>query len=65
MIVHNNCHILAIEFDCGNHGNQQEAGDVDTDVEMRRCAAYEVTALSKKKVVMESNPAYEVVTPNV
>ena len=26
---------------------------------MKRCTAYEVTSLAKRKVVMEHNPAYE------
>ena len=28
-------------------------------IDMKRCAAYEVTILAKQKVVMETNPAYE------
>ena len=28
-------------------------------VDMKRCVAYEVTTLAKQKVVMETNPAYE------
>ena len=31
-------------------------------VDLKRCAAYEVTSLSRKKVVMKNNPAYECVT---
>jgi hypothetical protein len=31
----------------------------EVTVGMKRCAAYEVTALARQKVVMESNPAYE------
>ena len=34
------------------------------NVEMKRCAAYEITSLAGKKVVMETNPAYEHVTMN-
>ena len=34
------------------------------NVEMKRCAAYEITSLARKKVVMETNPAYEHVTMN-
>ena len=34
-------------------------------VEMKRCDAYEITSLAGKKVVMETNPAYEQVTMNV
>ena len=34
----------------------------DTDVEMKRCTAYEITSLARQKVVMEHNPAYEDVT---
>ena len=34
-------------------------------VEMKRCAAYEITTLAKKKVVMEVNPAYEHVKMNI
>ena len=37
---------------------------VTVDVEMKRCAAYEITSLARKKVVMETNPAYEHVTMN-
>ena len=36
----------------------------EVTVEMKRCAAYEITSLAKKKVVMEANPAYEHVTMN-
>ena len=49
----------------GSYDDQQGTTPDVGDVELRRCAAYEVTALSKKKVIMESNPAYEVVTPNI
>ena len=31
----------------------------EVTVDMKRCAAYEVTTLSKQKVVMETNPAHE------
>ena len=31
-------------------------------VEMKRCTAYEVTALARQKVDMKVNPAYEQVT---
>ena len=34
----------------------------EAQVELKRCAAYEVTSLSRKKVVMKKNPAYECVT---
>ena len=34
----------------------------DTHVDLKRCAAYEVTTLSRKKVVMKENPAYEFVS---
>ena len=37
---------------------------VTVDVEMKRCAAYEITSLARKKVVMEPNPAYEQVKIN-
>ena len=33
--------------------------EVTVDVEMKRCAAYEITSLARKKVDMETNPAYE------
>ena len=36
----------------------------EVTVEMKRCAAYEITTLAKKKVVMEANPAYEHVKMN-
>ena len=54
-----------VSLGCGSHDSQPEAAADVGDVELRRCAAYEVTALSKKRVVMESNPAYEVVTPSL
>ena len=38
--------------------------EVTVDVEMNRCAAYEITTLARKKVVMKTNPAYEHVTMN-
>ena len=38
--------------------------EVAVDVEMKQCAAYEITSLARKKVVMETNPAYEHVTMN-
>ena len=31
----------------------------EVTVDMKRCAAYEVTTLAKERVVMETNPAYE------
>ena len=34
----------------------------DTHVDLKRCTAYEVTTLSRKKVVMKENPAYELVS---
>ena len=36
--------------------------EVTVHVEMKRCAAYEITTLVRKKIVMETNPAYEQVT---
>ena len=33
--------------------------DEEVTVDMKQCAAYEVVSLSKKKVQMETNPAYE------
>ena len=38
--------------------------EVTVDVEMKRCAAYEITSLARKKIVMKTNPAYEHVTMN-
>ena len=35
------------------------SSEVTVDVEMKRCAAYEITSLARKKVVLETNPAYE------
>ena len=37
----------------------------EVTVEMKRCAAYEINTLAKKKVVMEVNPAYEHVKMNI
>ena len=39
--------------------------DQELTVDMKRCAAYEITSLVRQKVVTEVNPAYEQVTPNV
>ena len=36
----------------------------EVTVDMKRCPAYEVTTLSKQKVVMKTNPAYEQVRVN-
>ena len=36
----------------------------EVTVDMKRCAAYEVTTLAKQKMVMETNPAYEQVRVN-
>ena len=38
--------------------------EVTVDVEMKQCAAYEITSLARKKVVMEPNPAYKQVKIN-
>ena len=37
----------------------------EVNVDMKRCVAYEITSLAKKKVVMETNQAYEQVRVNV
>ena len=31
----------------------------EVTVDMKRCAAYEVTSLAKQRMVMKTNPAYE------
>ena len=31
----------------------------EVTVDMKHCAAYEITTLAKQKVVMKTNPAYE------
>ena len=36
----------------------------EVTIDMKRCAAYEVTTLAKQKVVMVTNPAYEQVRIN-
>ena len=41
---------------------KQASCSPEVTVEMKRCAAYEITTLAKKKIVMETNPAYEQVT---
>ena len=40
----------------------RSSSEVTVHVEMKRCAAYEITTLVRKKIVMETNPAYEQVT---
>ena len=40
----------------------RSSSEVTVHVEMKRCAAYEITTLARKKIVMETNPAYEQVT---
>ena len=44
----------------GNRGKSAQEFAVD----MKRCAAYEITSLAKGKVAMEANPAYEQVRLN-
>ena len=36
----------------------------EVTVDMKYCAAYEITTLAKEKVVMKTNPAYEQVQVN-
>ena len=38
-----------------NNINSEE----EVTVDMKQCAAYEMTSLAKKKIKMETNPAYE------
>ena len=48
-----------------NHFTANEAHSTpEVSVDMKRCAAYEVTTLAKQKVVMKTNPAYEQVRVN-
>ena len=35
-----------------------------TDIHLKTCEAYEVVKLSKQKVTMEVNPAYEQILPH-
>ena len=37
---------------------------LEVTVDMKHCAAYEVTTLAKEKVIMKTNPAYEHVQVN-
>ena len=41
----------------------EEEGE-PVNVTMKRCDAYEVTKLARKKIKTETNPAYEVVKTN-
>ena len=41
---------------------KQTSPSLEVTVEMKRCAAYEITTLVRKKIVMETNTAYEQVT---
>ena len=41
---------------------KQTRSSPEVTIEMKRCAAYEITTLARKKIVMETNPAYEQVT---
>ena len=41
----------------GNHDNNSPSNST-TDIDLKRCGAYEIVRLSKQKVVMNENPAY-------
>ena len=60
-ILSGNNAIIIIIMLPGNHANSAQ----EVNVYMRRCAAYEITSLAKKKVDMKSNPAYEQVRVNL
>ena len=45
-------------------GRNHTSSTPEVTVDMKRCAAYEVTSLAKQKVVMKTNPAYEQVSIN-
>ena len=45
-------------------GDNHTSSTPEVTVDMKRCAAYEVTSLAKQKVVMKTNPAYEQVSIN-
>ena len=39
-------------------GAGKSPGEIEVNVEMQRCDAYEVVQLSQQRVVMKDNPAY-------
>ena len=39
-------------------GAGKSPGEIDVNVEMQRCGAYEVVQLSRQRVAMKDNPAY-------
>ena len=39
-------------------GAGKSPGEIEVNVEMQRCDAYEVVQLSRQRVVMKDNPAY-------
>ena len=39
-------------------GDRSSLGESEVDVEMKRCAAYQVVQLSRQRVIMKDNPAY-------
>ena len=38
--------------------NRQSQIEIEENVEMKRCGAYEVVRLSRQRVTMKANPAY-------
>ena len=41
-----------------DEGGRPSLGESEVDVEMKRCAAYQVVQLSRRRVTMKDNPAY-------
>ena len=54
------CNLIIIVFCCV----QDHDVGRSTDVQFKTCEAYEIVKLSKQKVTMEVNPAYENIHPN-
>ena len=40
------------------HGDGKSPGEIEVNVEMQRCHAYEVVQFSQQRVAMKDNPAY-------
>ena len=57
--AHAVCHMFIVVAHCTLSSSTPEM-----TVDMKHCAAYEVTSFAKQKVVMETNPAYEQVRVN-
>ena len=46
------------EYHLSGQNTGKSPGEIEVNVEMQRCGAYEVVQLSQQRVAMKDNPAY-------